>query len=238
MERDDSPLGPGRVVGAVLAGGQSRRFGRDKALARLGGRSLLERAAESLRPAADEVWVIAKETEPYRGFGLPLLTDDYTAATPLSGILTAADQLGRDDWLLLTACDIVLFDGSLTERLLRAAAKDDAKRALLCTLADRLQPFPGLYPAGHLDRFRRAYAAGEMEMTRIIARMPHRSLNLDADEAELLPPLANINRPGELERLEELLRRNGRRTIAGEHSGSNLDNSRNPYNSRHGGEKR
>jgi molybdopterin-guanine dinucleotide biosynthesis protein A len=39
-----------RILGVVLAGGQSRRFGRDKALAELNGRSLLDHALASLVP--------------------------------------------------------------------------------------------------------------------------------------------------------------------------------------------
>lgn len=42
-----------RVAGVVLAGGQSRRFGRDKAEAQLGGISLLDWSLSALAPHAD-----------------------------------------------------------------------------------------------------------------------------------------------------------------------------------------
>lgn len=48
------------ILGAVLAGGQSSRFGSDKALAELGGRSLLSRAVAALESQCDGVIVVGR----------------------------------------------------------------------------------------------------------------------------------------------------------------------------------
>ena len=48
------------ILGAVLAGGQSSRFGSDKALAALGGRTLLARAVASLEAQCDGVIVVGR----------------------------------------------------------------------------------------------------------------------------------------------------------------------------------
>ncbi len=52
------------ILGAVLAGGQSSRFGSDKALAELGGRSLLARAIATLEAQCDAVVVVGREDAP------------------------------------------------------------------------------------------------------------------------------------------------------------------------------
>ncbi|MCJ1960964.1 molybdenum cofactor guanylyltransferase [Novosphingobium mangrovi (ex Hu et al. 2023)] len=52
------------ILGVVLAGGQSRRFGTDKALARFAGESLLERAVAQLQAWCDEVVVVGREDAP------------------------------------------------------------------------------------------------------------------------------------------------------------------------------
>ena len=48
------------ILGAILAGGQSSRFGSDKAMALLDGRSLLSHAVEALSSACDHVVVLGR----------------------------------------------------------------------------------------------------------------------------------------------------------------------------------
>ncbi len=52
------------ILGAVLAGGQSTRFGSDKALARLGGETLLMRAVDLLAGWCEKVVVVGREEAP------------------------------------------------------------------------------------------------------------------------------------------------------------------------------
>ena len=75
----------GRLLGAVLAGGQSRRFGSDKALALLDGRTLLERAVTRLGQWCEAVVVIGRETAP-----VPVVADwPRPGMGPLGGIAGA-----------------------------------------------------------------------------------------------------------------------------------------------------
>ena len=82
------------IVGLLLAGGQSRRMGGgDKALRLLGGRSLLERVIERLRPQTAAL-VLNANGDPRRfaGFGLPVVADSIADfAGPLAGILAGLD---------------------------------------------------------------------------------------------------------------------------------------------------
>jgi len=69
------------ILGAVLAGGRSTRFGSDKALAVLGGETLLARAVSALRAQCDDVVVVG------RAGGIP----DWPAPGmgPLGGLAAA-----------------------------------------------------------------------------------------------------------------------------------------------------
>ena len=57
------------VVGCILAGGRSTRMRRDKALTELGGRLLVERAAERMRPQVGRLVVNANEASPVPAIG-------------------------------------------------------------------------------------------------------------------------------------------------------------------------
>lgn len=94
-----------RLGGAVLAGGTSRRMGRDKAFIRIGGSSLVERAVAVLRAGgAAPVVVVGGDTIRIRGLGLDPVADEHPGAGPLGGILTALRHLDTPI-VIVMACD-------------------------------------------------------------------------------------------------------------------------------------
>lgn len=104
-----------RLLGAVLAGGQSRRFGSDKALALLDGRPLIEHAVAALAVQTEAVIVCGREwgdwvaDRPEPGLG------------PLGGINAALHcAAGRGfDAVLTMPCDAPFLPEDLAERLTR-----------------------------------------------------------------------------------------------------------------------
>lgn len=77
------------VLGVVLAGGQSLRYGSDKAFAMLGGVSLVRRSARALEPATGRVVLVANETEKHEAAGLPVRPDLVPGVGALGGVHTA-----------------------------------------------------------------------------------------------------------------------------------------------------
>ena len=89
------------VYGLVLAGGQSRRMGTDKALLEHGGRSQLAHVVELLEAEVDRVFVSARpdqQDEPERS-RYELIVDRYEDMGPLAGILSAMEAYPDADWL-------------------------------------------------------------------------------------------------------------------------------------------
>jgi molybdopterin-guanine dinucleotide biosynthesis protein A len=73
------------ILGVVLAGGQSSRFGSDKALAELGGRSLILQAVETLSGWCDHVVIVGRAEGP-----APCLPDwPRPGMGPLAGLAAA-----------------------------------------------------------------------------------------------------------------------------------------------------
>jgi len=76
------------LSGFVQAGGNSTRFGADKALVQLGHKTLLQRTGELLASICDNVTIVAQEGT-YADAPWPKLADRWPGEGPLGGILTA-----------------------------------------------------------------------------------------------------------------------------------------------------
>lgn len=99
---------------AVLAGGQSRRMGEDKALLRLedGGPTLLELVLARVRDVADDVLIVASERPGYAGYGARVVPDAYPDAGTLGGIATALREASCGHCLVV-ACDMPFLNKGL-----------------------------------------------------------------------------------------------------------------------------
>lgn len=99
-------------AGAVLAGGSSRRMGRDKAFVTLNGVELVTGAANALTTAgATAVTVVGGDGPRLRRLGLSHTPDRFPGDGPLGGIITAlthfAEADGHDDRVVVLACDLI-----------------------------------------------------------------------------------------------------------------------------------
>jgi molybdenum cofactor guanylyltransferase len=126
-------LEPGeeRTLGVILAGGESRRFGADKAAARLGGRTLLEHAIARARPQVDDLAISASNPAAAGPIAIP---DGAPGQGPLSGVLASLRraQARGFDMMATFPCDAPFFPANLVERL-RTGLGDDID----CAIAKR-----------------------------------------------------------------------------------------------------
>lgn len=116
------------VTGILLAGGRSRRMGRDKAWVELAGRPLIRWALDALGQATDSQMIVARDAESAERLaelGIPVVIDDLAARGPLTGLhagLKAADT----DLCLVLACDMPLVRPALLHLLTGAIGAWDA----------------------------------------------------------------------------------------------------------------
>ena len=104
-----------RILGAVLAGGASRRFGSDKALAPFGGAPMLEHVVRTLAPQVAEIAICGREWGDLR-----VLPDAGAERIgPLAG-LDSALRFAAANWfdaVLTTPVDVVPLPADLTAHL-------------------------------------------------------------------------------------------------------------------------
>lgn len=111
------------IAGAVLAGGQSLRFGKNKALQKFRGKRFIDLAIESLRPYCDPVMIVANEIEPYLDTGAMLVRDIIPQMGPLGGIYTAL-LFSPCEWVFIKATDMPFLVPQMASLLLEAQRAD------------------------------------------------------------------------------------------------------------------
>jgi molybdopterin-guanine dinucleotide biosynthesis protein A len=160
VNREQVALPEPRASGVVLAGGESSRLGRDKALLELGGDTLLARAVHALRPLSDDIIIVANDPHKYEPLGLParLVSDAFPGRGSLVGIYSGLSQAVHP-YALIVACDMPFLNVSLLRYMLGLMEGYDV---VIPQLDGFLEPLHAVYrrsclPAMHslLDRGRR-----------------------------------------------------------------------------------
>jgi molybdopterin-guanine dinucleotide biosynthesis protein A len=196
---------PIEFSGIILAGGQSRRLGRDKRFLLLAGRPLIAHVIERLQPLVSEIIIAAPDPDAFAGWNARIVPDLYPDRGVLAGLhagLTAA----RGRWAFVIAADLP----RLNPALLRAMA-DRARISPADTIVPQwqgaLEPLHALYrPAACAPA---AEAALRREERRIIAFYPDVQIEIfPENEVARRDPAGhsffNVNTPEEWEKLQAL----------------------------------
>jgi molybdenum cofactor guanylyltransferase len=101
-----------QISAAILAGGQSRRMGQDKALLEVEGRALIEYVLDIANAVADETLIIASDRPEYERFGCRVVPDKFPQSGSLGGIYTALSEVTHDHCFVL-ACDMPFINHGL-----------------------------------------------------------------------------------------------------------------------------
>lgn len=201
---------PSRLLGAVLAGGEGRRFGGPKAGALVGGLSLLERAVATLREVVADVVVVS--SRPVPEIGVPVIPDRVAGAGPLGG-LDAALRAARDrgyEGVLLVACDLPLLSGVVLGRV--AEALGDHPAAAPERPTGGIEPLCAAYRVSLLPTVEARLAQEDRSLHALFREARGRAVpatRIDAPESTFL----NVNTPDDRVRAEAALRPQGRSSL-------------------------
>ena len=154
------------VTGIILAGGLSRRLGRDKAVEPINGQPLIGRVMDTLSGIADELVVVVNT--PQRGRELPLpdsavaAVDIYPNAGSLGGIFTGLSA-ASNQWGIVTACDMPFLNIDLLSNLLSFRESHDA---VVPVLDHRPEPTHAAYSKVCLAAIEARLEAGDLKIAR------------------------------------------------------------------------
>jgi molybdopterin-guanine dinucleotide biosynthesis protein A len=172
-----------RLTGALLVGGGSRRFGSPKALARLEGQTLAERAHTVLAEVCDEVLVVGKVADRLE-LPFPVLDDGSEQRAAIVGV-AAALRFARTELVVVVPTDMPGLTAAALGALAAAAEGVDAA-------VPQTGPLPGAYRRVALSVFEERIAAGELALREALAALRVRVVELDP------AVLRNVNVPADL----------------------------------------
>ena len=112
------------ILGVILAGGQSRRMGRDKSLIKLNGKTLIEHTTIKVKKFLPNLIIISNENKnEIMKYGIDLVNDCLSKNQgPLIGIMTAMkyikDNKKNFDWIATFPCDTPFFPELLMKKFI------------------------------------------------------------------------------------------------------------------------
>ncbi len=134
---------PARFSAVILAGGASRRMGRDKSWLEVDGQSLLSRQIACTKEVgAEEVFISGRAGGDYTEFKCRVLLDLKAGCGPLSGIERGL-QAARTDLVLVLAVDLPFLDAEVIRVIL---GKCSRTVGLVPIVGRRMQPLVAVYP--------------------------------------------------------------------------------------------
>ncbi|MCD6129851.1 MAG: molybdenum cofactor guanylyltransferase [Deltaproteobacteria bacterium] len=184
-----------KPTAVILAGGGSRRIGRNKAFLKLEGKPVIQHQIETLKTLCKRVIIIANKTEEYRKLNVTTFKDEIPYLGPLGGIYTGLKN-ALTDWIFVCGCDMPFIDTKLIEYEWK---KRDNVDIVVPFYKERFQTLHALYKKSCLKTIEEAIRKGERRIRDIL---PHLKLNIIKEEEivsiKAEKSLVNINTTQEL----------------------------------------
>jgi molybdenum cofactor guanylyltransferase len=195
------------VTGVVLAGGRSRRMGRDKAFLPFGPGLLIERVIEVVRQVTADVILITNTPAQYQRFGLPMFSDVIAGAGSLGGVYTGLVS-ARAPYSLCLACDMPFVKASFLRFLCDTASEADV---VVPRDTTDYQPLCAVYSQACCEPIRHQIEASQLKITSFFDQVRVRVVGGDIlaryDPSDTM--FFNANTPEEYEKARLMLEEKG-----------------------------
>ncbi len=188
------------VCAVILAGGQSRRMGCNKALLDIGGKPLIGLLIDRILPVTDRILISSNDDVSYRFLDFPVVPDHFAGHGPLAGFHSAMLRDNCSLYIML-ACDLPNLKTPLLQNLVSMAEGYDAAIPIS---GDRvLHPLCAVYRRTCLPSVERALKRGANKVIEIFLGDSLAIKWVGPDEGKFEDvDLANINTPEDLRNLK------------------------------------
>ena len=162
-----------KVYGYVQAGGGSTRFGRDKALVQLEGKTLLRRTIDVVASVSYEVKLVASASR-YPESPVPVIEDRWPGEGPLGGIVTALLEAQRNHsepmWNLIVSCDMPFLRADWLQAM-KDRALDSPTQVVVPQSQGGLEPLCACWRSDCAPALLEAFDSGVRKVTEAMKRL-------------------------------------------------------------------
>jgi len=185
------------LTGVILAGGQSRRMGQDKARMQISGRSMFARALELLQKFCPTILIAGDRPDLARP-DVPALPDIFPGSA-LGGLYTGL-KAATTEWILVAPCDMPYPDHRIVERMLAHRTGYDA---VVPRTPGGYEPVFALYHKNCLPQMEAMLRQNQFRIYDFYQRISIRYLDPPELPEGWERTLINLNTPEDLTRIKE-----------------------------------
>ncbi|MEJ5306641.1 MAG: molybdenum cofactor guanylyltransferase [Ignavibacteria bacterium] len=135
------------ITAIVLAGGKSKRMGKEKALLPIGNKSIIQVLVEKLKELFPKVILSTNSPENFVFLHIPMVEDFYKNMGPLSGVHAGLIETETEKNFIIS-CDLPLMNKEMIEYICNY--KSD-KKIVVCKVGDYIEPTFGIYSKSIVD---------------------------------------------------------------------------------------
>ncbi|WP_082731926.1 molybdenum cofactor guanylyltransferase [Sporosarcina sp. HYO08] len=188
-----------RIVGVVLAGGLSRRYGSPKAFAKLESRFFYEIAVDVLKELCDEIVVVTRQEFVNRfPASLTVIVDvkEFGGLGPLAGIYSAMEAIKADQYVVLP-CDMPYMKREVMRNLLVRH-----KKGTTAVVAEGKQhPLVSIWDAETKATIQEALRNHQLRVIQTLTACSVTWIEGDTLTKDTARTFVNVNTPNRLERI-------------------------------------
>lgn len=159
----------------ILAGGDSRRMGQDKAALVLDGKTLLAHVTGTMQQVFSRVIVSVRQLR--GGVDVPQVCDEVEASGPLAGLIAGLAQ-AETPWVFAVACDMPFVTPAVVQYL---ASLRSGHQVVVPIVDGHPQPLAAFYATSALEAMRASLASGDKSLRGMLKKLDVRYV----EEAEL-----------------------------------------------------
>ena len=194
------------ILGVVLAGGKSQRFGEDKCQVKLGDKLLIDYILSEIIDEFKEVLLISNNKIKYINSNkISLVEDTKMGLGPLGGILTAMKWIKENNksykWISTFPSDTPFFKKQILNNFLEEIKNYEDKLFFINSNDTRHNIF-GLWSIDLLERLEKDLDNGERKVEMWANKIGVKSINMKFENKD---PFFNINTKEDLIKAEEYL---------------------------------